>query len=74
MGWINVLICVIAMFRLRGTNLFIPALIIAIVSFWSFGVMWNYKDKPMLAPNYATTINMIVTFCGIGFLIYSFFI
>ncbi len=48
MGWLSVLICIIAAttMRTKGHTIFmIVAIIAAIVCFWSWGVMHNYANE-----------------------------
>ncbi|CAL9507235.1 hypothetical protein SUDANB105_03537 [Streptomyces sp. enrichment culture] len=42
----------------RGTPLFIPAVIVAICSFWSNGVMSNFRRTPEV-PQFATLMSLI---------------
>jgi hypothetical protein len=44
------------------------------LNLWSFGVMSNFRDNPMMASNFWTNVNMLTTLLGIGLLAYSFFI
>lgn len=73
-GLISLIICVAAALRFYSKNsmIFWIAVIVVVVNFWSFGVMYNFKDSPQSAPNFWTTINMITTFIGLGLIIFSF--
>lgn len=42
-----------------GTAVFIPALVVAIVALWANGVMWNYRDWPDSAPDWATLLSIL---------------
>lgn len=74
MGFLMIIICAIAAYRLYGHSLFIIALIITILDFWSYGIMHNYRRNPDMIPNFWVSINMISSIGGIGLLIFSFFI
>jgi tetratricopeptide (TPR) repeat protein len=72
MGWIYLLICIIAAVRLYKSAFFVFSIIITIINFWAFGVMYNFKDTPEQGPDYAAITNFISTIIGIGLLILSF--
>ena len=75
-GWISLAICVGAVYRLRGEDhsvAFTIAIIVADVNFLSFGIMHNFQDDPLEAPDFATSATMLSTATGLGLLIYSFF-
>lgn len=76
MGWIQLILCGTAAYLLYQAGaqiVFYIAAINAGANLWSFGVMHNYRDDPLSAPNFWTTVNMVTTFAGLGLLIYSFF-
>lgn len=74
-GLISLIICIVAASRVysEGSVIFYISIIVALLNFWSFGVMYNFRDNPIMAPNFWTKINMITTFASIGFLIFSIF-
>jgi len=74
-GLISLIICIVAASRVYSKSIMIfwIAIIVAIANFWSFGVMYNFRDNPNMAPDFWTRVNMITTFIGIGVLIFSFF-
>ena len=77
MGIVHVAICVLAAYLLNQTDaqtLFNVAAANAGINLWSFGVMSNYRDNPMMVSNFWSNIHMVTTIAGIGLLIYSFFI
>jgi hypothetical protein len=41
--------------------LFVPALINAVASFWSDGVMANFRHDPQAALNWSATVSMLTT-------------
>lgn len=41
---IFILISVVAAIRLRGTGLFVVAVLNAVLNLWSLGVGWNFRD------------------------------
>ena len=76
-GIVNFIICGLAAYILNQPDtqtMFNVAAVNAGLNLWSFGVMSNYRDNPMMAPNFWTNVNMLTTLAGIGLLIYSFFI
>ncbi len=76
MGWVQVILCLIAAYLLYQAGaqiVFYIAAINAGANLWSFGIMHNYRDDPTSAPNSWTTVNMVTTFIGVGLLIYAFF-
>lgn len=76
MGWVQVMLCGTAAYFLyqAGSQIvFYIAAINAGANVWSFGIMHNFRDDPLSAPNSWTTVNMVTTLIGLGLLIYSFF-
>lgn len=53
----------------HGTVLFVPAVVVAVLAFWSNGVMANYRSDPMAATALATTTSMVAAVASIGLLI-----
>jgi hypothetical protein len=77
MGIVSFIICGLAAYLLDQPDtqtIFNVASVNAGLNLWSFGVMSNYRDEPMMAPNFWTNINMLTTLVGVGLLGYSFFI
>jgi hypothetical protein len=77
MGIVSFIICGLAAYLLDQPDtqtIFNVAAVNAGLNLWSFGVMSNYRDEPMMAPNFWTNINMLTTLVGVGLLGYSFFI
>ena len=72
MGWLGVIANVAAIaasFDADHRLLIVVAIICGILNLWSWGVMHNYRDDPLSAPNLATTVNMITTFLAVALLI-----
>jgi len=61
-----------AALRLWGTGLGTLAIVSAVASFWSWGVMMNYRENPMAAPNWSANLNMVSFIVGIVLLFISF--
>ena len=77
MGIVHVAICVLAAYLLKQPDtqtIFYVAAVNAGINLWSYGVMYNFRDEPMMAPTSWSNIHMLTTIVGIGLLIYSFFI
>jgi len=77
MGIVHIVICGLAAYFLNHPDtqtIFNIAVINAGINLWSFGVMSNFRDNPMMAPNFWTYVHMLTTFIGVGLLIYSFFV
>ena len=77
MGIVHFIICGLAAYLLDQPDtqtIFIVAAVNAGFNLWSFGVMSNYRNEPMMAPNFWTIIHMLTTVVGIGLLAYYFFI
>ena len=77
MGIVSFIICGLAAYLLDQPDtqtIFNVAAVNAGLNLWSFGVMSNFVDEPMMAPNFWTNIHMLTTLTGIGLLAYSFFI
>ena len=66
---ILIALSVVAAVVTAGTALFVVAMINAIVSFWSNGVMANYRSDPQSAPSIATLMSMVSTLAAIGLLV-----
>lgn len=77
MGCVLVLLCGAAAYLLYRAGaeeiVFYIAVINAGANLWSYGILHNYRDDPVLAPNSWTAVNMVTAFIGLGLLIYSFF-
>lgn len=73
LGFVGLVINGLAAFRLSGTGLFAVAIISAVASFWSWGVMMNYRANPLAAPDWSASVNMISFAAGLIFLCISFF-
>jgi hypothetical protein len=72
MGWLGVIVNVVAIGASIDADhrlLIVVAIICGILNLWSWGVMHNYRDDPLSAPNLATTVNMITTFVAVGLFI-----
>ena len=77
MGIVHFAICCLAAYLLKQPDtqtIFYVAAVNAGINLWSYGVMHNFRDEPMMAPTSWSYINMLTTIVGIGLLIYSFFI
>jgi len=77
MGIVSFIICGLAAYLLDTPDtqtIFNVAAVNAGFNFWSFGVMSNHRDEPMMASNFWTNVNMLTALLGIGLLVYSFFI
>jgi hypothetical protein len=67
-------ISVLAAYLLRSTGLFVPAIVNAIANFWSLGVLWNYRGKPV-SGNYERVVGgvaMLTSVLAVVFLITYF--
>ncbi len=51
------------------TVLVAPAIISAVLAFWSNGVLANFRTDPQSAPNWAASISMLTALASIGLLI-----
>ena len=63
-GWIGVIANVLAIaasLDMGHSLLIVVAIVSGVLNVWSWGVMHNYRDDPVSAPNFATTVNMITT-------------
>lgn len=47
-----------AAYLCRDTPLFIPAVVVAVASFWSNGVLSNFRGTPEV-PRFATTVSLL---------------
>lgn len=74
MGWLVVGAAVIAAIRLNGTALFWPAVVVAVLGFWSLGIMWNTKGQSVRGSyeRFVVTLNALATLAAVGLLLYSF--
>lgn len=52
-----------------GTPLFWPAVVVGVLSFWSHGTISNFRDDPMLAPNWAVAVGWLTIPASIGLLV-----
>ena len=53
-----------------GTGIFTFAVINAVASVWSNGVLANFRGgPPELAPDWAATVSMLTTVIGIGMIV-----
>lgn len=71
-GLIGLAINGLAALRLAGTGLFILAALSSVASFWSWGVLMNFRETPELAPNWASSVNLLSLLMGIVLTILSF--
>lgn len=73
-GWLVFAAAGLAAFRLNGTALFWPAVVVAVIDFWSLGVMWNTKRQPVRGnwERFVVQLNMLASVTAIGLLAYSF--
>lgn len=72
-GWKTLAVCVSAVLLLWGKGhplAFWAALVVAILNFWSFGVMYNFKANPMAAPDSWTRVNLATAI--VGLLLFSY--
>lgn len=52
------------------SSLFVPAVIVAVLSFWGNGVLANYgRHEAQSAPNWAAAVSMLTTLASVGILI-----
>lgn len=67
---------VLAAYLLRGTWLFIPALINAVLNFWSLGIQWNYGSEPPpgVVGNIASAVSMLTSAAGLILLVVAWFV
>jgi len=72
LGLIGLALNGFAVLRLLGTGLAVVAIVSAVASLWSWGVMMNYKDHPEAAPNWSATVNMLSFAAGVILLVISF--
>lgn len=62
-------ICVVAAFLSSGTGLFPVAVLVAVLSFFSNGVLANFGGDPEGAPDWAATVSLLTTLAGVAMLI-----
>lgn len=55
-----------------GTAVFVPAVFNAVASFWSNGVMANYRSEPMAAPGWATVVSMLTAALSLALIVAGF--
>lgn len=65
-GIVTLVVCGIAVFLTIGTGAIVPAIINMVVSFWTLGVMHNFKDDPDSIPGYAVGLNFLSLVVGIA--------
>jgi hypothetical protein len=76
-GWLLVLVPLIAAYlfgRSRHSAQMWLSVGVAVIVFWSLGVMHNYaysRDDPQAAPNWAAMVSMVASLVGIGMLIWA---
>lgn len=62
--------------RLSGHGLFVPAVIVAVLAFFSFGIMHNYRNDPLEVDvnvqRVAGLVSMLATLATVGLLVASF--
>jgi hypothetical protein len=56
----------------HGGALFVPAVANAVIAFWGNGVMANFRDAPMLAPNLATIASMVTAPLSVLFIVLGY--
>lgn len=64
-----IVLAVLAALLAYGTGLFVPAVINALASFWSNGVLANFRKDPEAAPNAAAAVSIVTTVASVGLLI-----
>jgi len=74
LGLIGLIINGLAALRLLGTGLLIVGIVSTVASFWSWGVMMNYRNNPQSAPDWSANVNMISFIAGVILLVISFVI
>ena len=52
-----------------GTSLQVVALINAVASLWSNGVLANFNAEPQAAPDWAALVSMLTAFGSVGLLL-----
>lgn len=63
-------VAILAAFVTYGTGLFVPAVIVAILSIWSNGVLANYRRGEWAsAPDWAAAVSFLSTVGALGLLI-----
>lgn len=77
-GKISFAICVVAtvlLYNRQPLIFFWIAIVIAILNFWSWGIMHNFfirsKGKIDAVPNWISLVNMASTFVGVVLLVYA---
>lgn len=58
-GIVTLVLCGIAVLLTMDTGAIVPAIINLVVSFWTLGVMHNFKDDPESIPGYAVGLNFL---------------
>lgn len=74
LGWLVVIAAIVAAYRLNGTALFWPAVVVGVAGFWSLGLMWNTKNQPVRGKyeQFIVLLNALATVAALGLLVFSF--
>ena len=73
-GWKTLSVCVLAVLLLWGKGhpiAFWGALLVAILNFWSFGVLYNFRATPEAAPNGWARVNLVTAIAGLTLFSYG---
>ena len=70
-----IVVAVAAAVLSHGTAIFAPAIVNAVLSFWSNGVLANFRrEEAQDAPDWAATVSMVTTVVAIVFLVLALFV
>jgi hypothetical protein len=60
---------IIAAIASAGTAMFIPAIVIAVLAFWSNGVLANFRGDLYAAPNWASAMSALCAVASLGMIV-----
>ena len=71
LGLVWVVVCAAAAYRLHGSDLFVPALIVAILNFSSWAVLMEFRERyfPPVITRFWSPMNFLTTVIGVILLI-----
>jgi hypothetical protein len=75
-GWINAIICGLAVYKLYGKvgyAIMVIAIMVCAINVISYLIADNFRKGIGIVPNSLVFTNMITVFIGVGLLIFSFF-
>lgn len=72
MFFLLIALSVVAAVLNKDTSLFIPAIVNAVGSLWSNGVLANFTDDPQGSPDWSAALSMATTLISLVFIGLSF--